>query len=72
VPDLEWLRDHGRRQLNVDAGLARLLLARTLERLGRAAEARKAYTDFLTFWAQADRDLPMVVEATAAIARLGS
>lgn len=70
--DLEWLRDHGRRQLSADAAVTRFLLARSLEMLERPADARKAYADFLTFWAQADRDLPMVVEATAAVARLGS
>ncbi len=70
--DLEWLRDHGRRELSANAGAVRFYIGRALEGLDRKAEARKAYSDFLTFWSQADRDLPMIVEAQAAVARIGS
>jgi hypothetical protein len=49
-----------------------MLLAQALDRAGRAAEARAAYASFLEFWKDADRDLPIVTAATAALARLGS
>ena len=51
---------------------ARALLAQAYDRAGRAAEARTAYADFLAFWKTADRDLPIVIEASKAFARLSS
>lgn len=42
-----------------------------LETLGRPAEARAAYEEFLRIWAHADRDAPDLEEARAAVRRLG-
>lgn len=70
--DFEWLRDHGRRDLSPFPGVARYALAQTFEAAGRTTEARTAYADLLAFWRTADSDLPFVVGATKALARLGS
>lgn len=72
ISDFEWIRDHGRRELSPQFGLARLGLARTFEAAGRTDDARRAYRDFLDFWKSADPDLPVIVEATRALARLGT
>jgi hypothetical protein len=53
-------------------GLVRFQIARALERARRAAEAHTAYAAFLDFWKSADEDLPIVVEAKRALARLAS
>ena len=70
--DFEWFRDHGRIDLSTNAAACRYLLARALDGAGRQAEARAAYADFLEFWKTADRDLPIVIEASKAFARLSS
>jgi tetratricopeptide (TPR) repeat protein len=70
--DFEWFRDHGRNDLGPNAAACRFLIARVLDRAGRQAEARKAYADFLEFWKTADRDLPIVIEASKAFTRLSS
>ncbi len=72
IADLTWLRDNSRKELTPNAAFVRVLLARAHERAGRPAEARAAYAAFLEFWKTADRDLPVVAEATAALARLGT
>jgi hypothetical protein len=46
-------------------------LAKLYEATERAAEAVEAYNRFLTLWSGADPDLPPVVEAREALARLG-
>ena len=50
--------------------LGRFHIARILERLGRAAEAKAAYSDFLAHWGHADHPLPEIDEARQALARL--
>ena len=72
VRDFEWYRDNRRGVLSAAAGVVRFKLAVAHERAGRFGLARKAYADFLEFWPAADPDLPLVVEATSALARLGS
>jgi predicted Zn-dependent protease len=47
-----------------------LVRARAMERLGRRAGAVKELDTLLTFWKEADADLPLVVEARAMRARL--
>jgi hypothetical protein len=50
--------------------LARFHLGRVLERMGKKSEARAQYDDFLDHWGHADRGVPEVDEARAAVARL--
>jgi hypothetical protein len=72
LADFTWARDHMRIEIIPGAAFARFRMAQAHEGAGRPAEAHKAYTDFLAFWRTADRDLPIVIEATRAQARLGS
>jgi hypothetical protein len=50
--------------------LARLGLARAYAMQGDVARARTAYQDFLTFWKDADPDIPILKEAKAEYTRL--
>jgi DNA-binding winged helix-turn-helix (wHTH) protein/tetratricopeptide (TPR) repeat protein len=50
--------------------LARLGLARAYAKAGDAAGGRKAYDELLTFWKDADPDLPVLVEARGEYAKL--
>jgi serine/threonine protein kinase len=50
--------------------LVHFRLGRVLEHLGKPAEARAEYATFLAHWGHADRALPDVDEARAALARL--
>jgi tetratricopeptide (TPR) repeat protein len=52
--------------------LARFHLARVLERQGKPAEARRWYEDFVAHWGHADRPVPEVDQARAALARLAA
>jgi tetratricopeptide (TPR) repeat protein len=72
IRDFEWYRDAGFREMTANPGVVRARLAEAYEGAGRAADARKAYAEFLEFWSAADTDLPLVVNATTALARLGS
>jgi len=45
--------------------IARLQLARAYTKIGDAAKAKAAYTDLLSIWKDADRDLPLVTQARA-------
>lgn len=72
IADLTWLRDNARKELTPNSAYTRVLLAQALERAGRTADARAAYAAFLDFWKAADQDLPVVVAAKAALARLGT
>ena len=65
--------------INDDAGtspffsiLARYRHARLLERTGHPAEAKAEYEDFLAHWGHADRPVPEIDDARAAVARLGA
>ena len=50
--------------------IARLQLARAYTKIGDAAKAKAAYTDLLSIWKDADRDLPLVTQARAESASL--
>ena len=50
--------------------LARLGLARAYAIEGNTAKARAAYQDFLTFWKDADPDIPILKQAKAEYAKL--
>ncbi len=52
------------------AVLARYQLGLVHERLGRAADARRAYESFLDAWGAADRPLPEIADARARLAAL--
>jgi tetratricopeptide (TPR) repeat protein len=49
-----------------------LLRARAMEQLGRTADALRELDGVLAFWKQADRDLPLLVEARAMRRRLAA
>jgi tetratricopeptide (TPR) repeat protein len=50
--------------------LAHLQLGRAMGLLGDKAKAKAAYQDFLTLWKDADRDIPVLKQASAEYARL--
>jgi tetratricopeptide (TPR) repeat protein len=50
--------------------MARLQLGRALDMSGDRTKAKAAYQDFLTFWKDADRDIPILKQAEAEYARL--
>jgi len=50
--------------------LARLGLARSYAVQGDNAKARDAYLEFLTFWKNADPDIPILKQAKAEYAKL--
>lgn len=52
--------------------LSYLGLARSYALAGDRAKARKAYEDFFGIWKDADPDIPVLVQAKAEFARLGS
>jgi hypothetical protein len=57
--------------LNFPLGaLARLGLARAYAIQGDSAKSRSAYLDFITFWKDADPDIPILKQAKAEYARL--
>ncbi len=69
--EFQKILDHRGIVLNSPIGaLARLQLARALAIQGDLPKARAAYHDFLTFWQNADTDIPILVQAKAESARL--
>jgi len=50
--------------------MARLQLGRAFDMSGDRTKAKAAYEDFLTFWKDADRDIPILKQAEAEYARL--
>ena len=72
IRDLTWYGDNLRRQLSANRAVAMVELARAYEGAGRRDDARAAYAAFLEFWKTADDDLPIVVDAKRALARLSS
>jgi tetratricopeptide (TPR) repeat protein len=72
IAGFTWIRDHVRAELVPNGAFSRFRLAQAYEGAGRRDEARAAYAAFLEFWATADIDLPIVVEAKRALARLTS
>jgi eukaryotic-like serine/threonine-protein kinase len=69
--EFQKIIDHRGIVLNFPLGaLARLGLARAYALQGDGAKARSAYLDFLTFWNDADPDIPVLQQAKAEYARL--
>jgi len=63
--------DHRGIVVNFPLGaLARLQLARAYAVQGDSAKARNAYLEFLTFWKDADPDIPILKQAKAEYAKL--
>jgi tetratricopeptide (TPR) repeat protein len=62
----------GRGPLHVGHSLARLGLARAAALSGDVPKSRRAYQDFLALWKDADPDVPILIQAKAEYARLGS
>jgi tetratricopeptide (TPR) repeat protein len=56
----------------LDQAAAHVGLARALAMSGDTAAARQAYERFFEFWKRADADVPLLVQAKAEHARLGS
>ena len=50
--------------------LAHLQLGRAYALSGENAKAKTAYQDFLTLWKDADRDIPILIQAKAEYAKL--
>jgi hypothetical protein len=55
-----------------NGAFSRFRLAQAYEGAGRRDDARAAYAAFVEFWKTADEDLPIMVEAKRALARLSS
>jgi tetratricopeptide (TPR) repeat protein len=72
VAGFMWVRDHVRAELVPVDAFARFRLAQAYDGAGRRDDARAAYAAFLEFWKTADADLPIVIEAKRALARLSS
>ncbi len=72
ITGFTWVREHPRAELAPNGAFAAFRLGQAYEGAGRRDEARAAYADFLERWKAADADLPSVVEAKRAIARLAS
>jgi hypothetical protein len=70
IPEFQKFVDHKGAVLNFPlATLARLGLARAYARVGDAAKASSAYSDFLTLWKDADPDIPALKQAKAEYAK---
>jgi hypothetical protein len=52
--------------------MAQLGLARAAALSGDVAKSRRAYQDFLALWKDADPDVPVLIQAKAEYAKLGS
>jgi hypothetical protein len=73
IKALEWLLSKDARLgLGGSKPHALVTLARQHAKLGHTAEARRRYQEFFEFWKTADPDLPILVEAKAEFAKLGS
>ena len=57
-------------RINPIGGLAHLGMARAYALQGDTANARIAYSDFLTLWKDADPDIPIFIAAKAEYAKL--
>ena len=67
---LKFLDHRGRYQLPTGRTRPSLGLARAYAMTDDTAKARSAYQDFLTFWKDADADIPILKEAKAEYAKL--
>jgi len=71
VAEFQKVLDHRGLVLSDPIGaLANLQLGRAYARMGETAKARSAYQAFLTIWKDADKDLPVLKDATAEYAKL--
>jgi serine/threonine protein kinase/tetratricopeptide (TPR) repeat protein len=61
-----------RGSLNTTSPYAYAMLGRVQSQLGQTAEARKSYEKLFEIWKDADPDLPLLVQARAEYAKLGS
>jgi len=69
--EFQLIVDHAGFVLNVPVGaLAHLGLGRAYAMEGDIAKAKEAYQDFLTFWKDADPDIPILKQAKAEYAKL--
>jgi len=69
--EFQKILDHiGLVQYSPTGALAHLQLGRSYTMTGDIAKAKKAYTDFLTLWKDADPDVPILKEAKAEYAKL--
>ena len=69
--EFQKILDHRGIVLNEPIGaLAHLQLGRAYALQGDTARARAAYNDFLTLWKDADRDIPILIQAKAEYAEL--
>ena len=70
---VDWLiSNQARGGLSASLPLTWVLRGRVYARLGDNAEARKSYQKFFDIWKNADPDIPLLVEARAEFAKLGS
>jgi len=56
--------------LNINQRITHLAPSRALVMSGDTAKAKTAYQDFLTFWKEADPDIPILQQAKAEYAKL--
>jgi serine/threonine protein kinase/tetratricopeptide (TPR) repeat protein len=71
--EFQRILDHrGVSPLAPEYGLAYLGLARAFAASGDTARARSAYQDFFALWKDADRDVPILIEAKSEFAKLQS
>jgi eukaryotic-like serine/threonine-protein kinase len=69
--EFQKLFDHRGLVMNfVTGSLAHLQIARAYAMQGDTAKARAAYQDFVTFWKDADADIPILKQAKAEYAKL--
>ncbi len=64
--------DNWQRSLGTGKAFALASLARAQSELGNRAEARRWYQALFDFWKDADQDIPILVQAREAFAKLGS
>jgi hypothetical protein len=71
VAEFQKILDHRGLLWNCATGaLAHLGLARAYALHGDTAKTRAAYQDFLTLWKDADQDIPILIAAKSAYAKM--
>src|SRR5262245_25603378 len=68
--EFKRLVDRRSQTINPLKPLAHLYYGRTLAKMGKAAESRKAYDEFFAAWKNGDANLPLLVDAKKEYARL--
>ncbi len=66
------IADTWQRGLGTRKAMAMVEIARAQAALGRRDEARRSYQAFFDFWKNADPDVPLLLQAKAEFAKLGS